>query len=273
MGFRDFGSHRPATVPAAAGLHPRSTISHPRSKIFTTPDIRDHSRRFAVPRFPHPKRWPPRRRPFRRGKTGLQPWSACGCRPGRRGGVLAQTKPFIDMNTNNTSNRSRPVGKKADDIRNAWNALAAEASFSGKSLGDLDAAIAAFKAKVDALEEAKKAVSAAVLVKNQGMSELSEFFVTVTMGTANGRESVDGLRERGWKRRKDRNGRNLNPSIGALASAGANPCFTPRPAPRPPAEAAADLPRFAATAPRHHRFLAPRPPSVRMATSAARVFR
>lgn len=86
------------------------------------------------------------------------------------------------MNANQNSSRSRPVAKKADDIRNAWNALAPEASFGGKTLADLDAEIAKFQSKLDALDEAKKAASAAVLVKNQGRSELAEFLVVISMG-------------------------------------------------------------------------------------------
>ena len=86
------------------------------------------------------------------------------------------------MDSATNSNKGRGPARKAQDIKLAWKELAPDVTFGGKTLADLEAAIAAFDGRVDELEAAKKAVSAAVMVKNQSLADLAELAVVIALG-------------------------------------------------------------------------------------------
>ncbi|GAA5483858.1 hypothetical protein [Haloferula sargassicola] len=86
------------------------------------------------------------------------------------------------MDTATTNTKGRGPARKAQDIKLAWKELAADATFGGKTLADLEAAIAAFDGRMDELQAAKKAVSAAVMVKNQSLADLAELAVVIALG-------------------------------------------------------------------------------------------
>ena len=84
-------------------------------------------------------------------------------------------------NTSITNKRRRP-GRKAEVFRIAWNNHAAEAEFAGKTLADLEAALAA-------LEQARKKVteltldrSAAMKTRSEEETRLNELLILITHG-------------------------------------------------------------------------------------------
>lgn len=86
------------------------------------------------------------------------------------------------MDTASTNTKGRPPARKAEEILLAWKELAPEATFGGKSVADLEAAIALYEARMAELETTRRAQKAAVMVKNQALGDLAELSVIIALG-------------------------------------------------------------------------------------------
>jgi hypothetical protein len=100
-----------------------------------------------------------------------------GTRPG-----VSLIKTIRIMTKTTTNNRRRRPGRKAQDIRLVWKEQAPEAVFAGKTLADLETAVAALEESSEDLKIKDQARSAAVRTRDEKLGRLSTLLRTVVRG-------------------------------------------------------------------------------------------
>ena len=86
------------------------------------------------------------------------------------------------MATSTANHKRRRLGRKADDIRLVWKKQAPDAVFAGKTLADLEAALAASQESGENVSVLALARSAAQKTRDEEQSALNHLLVLVTHG-------------------------------------------------------------------------------------------
>jgi hypothetical protein len=91
-------------------------------------------------------------------------------------------KSIIDMPNRPQTTKRRQPGRKAADIRLVWKEQAPAALFAGKTLAELETAIAAVDGANEDLKIKEQARSAAVKMRDEKVKSLAELLRTVVRG-------------------------------------------------------------------------------------------
>ena len=102
--------------------------------------------------------------------------------PGEPSGLFYCIIELLIMAINSNYYKRRQPGRKAEDFRIAWKREAPESVFSGKTLEDLEASIAALAQASEQIDELNSARSAAVKSRDEKEVALNGLLILVTHG-------------------------------------------------------------------------------------------